>query len=185
MGFRVVSIRANMSARRLHRRHPLSLPSNNADEIAFFEIVFSEKKTPPIAQVCEAGLGAAVTSVAIDDRRQSCRRSSQKINHGGWETNICTDTPDEFEGNEDVPSAGAVIFCGDTKGNIQCFLEEPRSEGCMDGGRDEEAPAVGRVGEGRNAQPCLVLKRQHGKDQVGSLASCRQDTRQGSTAIKC
>lgn len=164
---------------------PSLFPQTTPTKSLSSNLYFLKKKPPPIAQVCEAGLGAAVTSVAIDDRRQSCRRSSQKINHGGWETNICTDTPDEFEGNEDVPSAGAVIFCGDTKGNIQCFLEEPRSEGCMDGGRDEEAPAVGRVGEGKNAQPCLVLKRQHGKDQVGSLASCRQDTRQGSTAIKC
>lgn len=83
-----------------------------------------------------------------------------------------------------MPSAGAAVFCGDTKGSIQCFLEGPRSEGRIDGGRDEEVPGAGRVSEGlREAlSPCLVLKRQHGKDQVGSLASCRQDkTRQDSS----
>lgn len=78
-----------------------------------------------------------------------------------------------------MPSAGAVIFCGDTKGSIQCFLEEPRSEGCIDGGRDEDTPAAGGVSEGlRQAlQPCLVLKRQHGKDQVWftCVLSARQD----------
>eukprot|EP00752_Nemacystus_decipiens_P003736 g3442.t1 len=124
--------------------------------------------TPRLRMVCEAGPGAAVTSVAIDDHRRPRRRASQ--NHGGWGTSACTDTADEVGGDEDMPHAGAVIFCGDTKGNIQCFLEEQRSEGGIDGGWDEETPTAGREGLREPVQTCLVLKRQHGKDQISRIA---------------
>eukprot|EP00903_Cladosiphon_okamuranus_P013793 g12836.t3 len=126
---------------------------------------------PRLRMVCQAGAGAAVTSVAIEDRRQP-RYSPQKIDHGGSEPRRFAGSPDETEGIEDVPSLGAVVFCGDTKGSIQCFLEARRQEGCIDDRRDEDTPAAGRVSEGLKEaiQPCLVLKRQHGKDQVSRLA---------------
>lgn len=83
--------------------------------------------------------------------------------------------PDAQEDENGAPSpAGAVVFCGDTKGNIRCFLEEPRDDSLRFDGRTgggEEGGISADVGE-RGAlreglPPSLVLKRQHGKDQVG------------------
>lgn len=95
----------------------------------------------------------------------------QKTKRAGGTNDASTGTTDEVEGIEDVPLANAVMFCGDTKGSIQCFLEEPSLKGRFRSGRDEDAPAIGGVNEGLGEAlpPCLVLKRQHGKDQVGSL----------------
>lgn len=89
--------------------------------------------------------------------------------------------PDAQEDENDAPSpTGAVVFCGDTKGNIRCFLEEPRADsrrfkgriGDGEGGRLSTDRGVrGALGEG--LPPCLVLKRQHGKDQVGRYSAVR------------
>ncbi|CAN0167430.1 unnamed protein product, partial [Ectocarpus sp. 12 AP-2014] len=92
--------------------------------------------------VCRAEPGAAVTSVAIDDRRQQlCRRhlrpsslrkkSSSRRGRdesvGGrakLEPNTSDDDARSKIGKtppaEVATAARAVVFCGDTKGNIRC-----------------------------------------------------------------
>lgn len=90
--------------------------------------------------------------------------------------------PDAEEDNNDAQSPpGAVVFCGDTKGNIRCFLEEPRAGSRGPDGRISDAEE-GRIsveggvsgGLGEGVPPCLVLKGQHGKDQVGHSTAVRQ-----------
>lgn len=71
------------------------------------------------------------------------------------------------------------MFCGDTKGNIYCFLnqieehndadrtstESPTQSNDRKGGsRRTDLGINPPVAEG--IAPCLVLRRQHGKDQV-------------------
>lgn len=103
---------------------------------------FVSTKNTRLRQVCQAGAAFAITSVTIDDRTRL---------HA---------------------SLGAVVFCGDTKGNISCFLERGPAESFLseDFAVDGERQEVRRGGEKRAAvesiSPCLVLKRQHGKDQV-------------------
>lgn len=69
------------------------------------------------------------------------------------------------------------MFCGDTKGNIYCFLNpieehndadgtsmESPTHGGKDGRRETDLEIKPRAAEA--IAPCLVLRRQHGKDQV-------------------
>lgn len=132
-------------------------------------------------QVCQAGSGAVVTSIAIDDRRRRQRCSPPlRDNHCSEDQEEehpigSKPTPNAEEGrhNDTPPLARAVVYCGDTKGNIRCFLEEgPRfgsrnSKVCFEergvvdeGGRDRAA--IDKEG----VRPCSVLKRQHGNNQV-------------------
>ena len=193
--------------------------------------------------MCHAGSGseattAAITSVAIDDRRQLRRgrrgRRGRRLDHHNQDhdhdqkddvthdptrTKTSTartgrralgdernETRRSFRGGESTgvepeAGAGAVVFCGDTKGNIRCFVEEESDE--QGRGKEGTIAAAGsgslgptsrsiprkRDGGGRGGgggrrssmeggvPPCLVLKRQHGKDKVERLGSWRRTSR--------
>ncbi|CAM9705791.1 unnamed protein product, partial [Ascophyllum nodosum] len=197
-------------------------------------------QAPALRMVCHAGSGseattAAITSVAIDDRRQLRRgRRGRRLDHHNQDhdhdqkddvthdptrTKTSTartgrralgdernETRRSFRGGESTgvepeAGAGAVVFCGDTKGNIRCFVEEESDE--QGRGKEGTIAAAGsgslgptsrsiprkRDGGGRGGgggrrssmeggvPPCLVLKRQHGKDKVERLGSWRRTSR--------
>lgn len=71
-----------------------------------------------------------------------------------------------------------VVFCGDIKGSIHCFLNlfKERSESCSNSAKFSTESADGASTGARSLEtgqtavegiaPCLVLNRQHGKGQV-------------------
>ena len=78
-------------------------------------------------------------------------------------------------GGEDAYSSPrAFVFGGDTKGNLYCFLEQLTSPAASGENMDIGSEPRGRGDRGgddrlsimKGVKPCLILKRQHGKDQV-------------------
>ncbi|CAM9184864.1 unnamed protein product [Scytosiphon promiscuus] len=142
-------------------------------------------RTAKIRMVCQAGPGGVVTSIAIDDRRrQRPCTSPSRDSHCSEEDNeerstgskSCPMTRGSRNGGAPPPSR-ATVFCGDTKGNIWCFLEEEPSFGCRSSKAGLEKGEVagqarrdGAATDTEGVRPCLVLKRQHGNNQVSRLA---------------
>lgn len=100
-------------------------------------------------QMCSTGSDAAVSSFVIDD--------------------VATLIPKK--GALGVSSPGGVLFCGQTKGDIRCFIGsreiKARSmQAHVDSSISRAGVAEASVPAGGGVPPCLVLRRQHGKDQV-------------------
>lgn len=142
-----------------------------------YHLPFSPRK-----KFCRAGAGVAVSAVAIDDRRcfKPPSRDHRDIDPEDinieQETNFVNATPDPTEKELRVSSEGAAVFCGDTKGNILGFLERPmacssednsRSERHCQGSEEEKPGGHGGVAT-KGVEACLLLKRQHSKNQVES-----------------
>lgn len=122
---------------------------------------------PILPQVCQADPSARISSIVIDDR--------QCVSRAGLENpNSTRVIADPGVGEDADSSPRAFVFCGDTKGNLYCFLGQLNSPAASGENMDDGSEPRGRSDRGgddrlsilKGIKPCLILKRQHGKDQV-------------------
>lgn len=111
----------------------------------FFNLEYVTRRVR--TKMCFAGTNAAIRSFVVDE----------EILIGSKGSELGVQSPD------------AVLFCGDTKGNIRCFVEFPNVG--VDSASSHSKSSPEKTGSGNISRagmrlPTLEMKHQHGKNQV-------------------